>query len=60
MEENKSIKIMEKNNLRIEVCEYTNRPVVQERFGKEWICIHEDTREQELENIKQVTELLKN
>lgn len=51
---------MEKNNLRIEVCEYTNRPVVQERFGKEWICIHDETREEELENIKQVTELLKN
>jgi len=50
---------MEKNNLRIEVCEYTNKPVVQERFGEEWVCIHDETREEELENIKQVKKLLK-
>lgn len=51
---------MEKNNLRIEVCEHTNKPVVQERFGEEWVCIHDETREEELENIKQVKKLLEN
>lgn len=50
---------MEENNLRIEVCKHTNRPVVQERFGEEWVCIHDETRKEELENIKQVKKLLK-
>jgi len=51
---------MEVDNIRIEVCEYTNRPVVQERFGQEWVCIHDETEKEELENIKKVTELLNN
>ena len=42
---------MEENKVRIGFCEYTQNEVVQEKFGEEWICIHEDTREQELENI---------
>lgn len=50
---------MEINNLRIEVCEYTNKPIVQQKFGDEWICIHDGSREEELENIKQVKKLLK-
>jgi hypothetical protein len=47
------------DKIRIEVCEHTNKPVVQERFGEEWVCIHDETREEELENIKQVKKLLK-
>ena len=57
--EKKQFEIMEESNLRIEVCEHTNKPIVQEKFGKEWVCIHDETREQELENIKQVLNKMK-
>jgi len=56
---NEQLEIMEKSNLRIEVCEHTNKPIVQEKFGEEWVCIHEDTRKQELDNIKQVLRKMK-
>lgn len=55
----KQLKTMEESNLRIEVCEHTNKPIVQEKFGEEWVCIHEDTRKQELNNIKQVLNKMK-
>jgi len=42
------------NLIRVEVCEHTQEEVVQEKFGNEWVCIHEDTREQELENINKL------
>jgi hypothetical protein len=48
---------MNLDNLRIHFCEYTNREVVQEKFSDEWICIHEETEEQELENIVNVNKL---
>lgn len=48
------------NKVRVGFCEHTQNEVVQEKFGDEWICIHEDTREQELENIKQVKQQIRN
>lgn len=51
---------MELDNLRIEVCEHTNRPVVQQKFGEEWVCIHDETQEEELENINNVKKQLEN
>ena len=30
----KQFEIMEESNLRIEVCEHTTKPIVQEKFGK--------------------------
>ena len=48
------------NKVRVGFCEHTQKEVVQEKFGDEWICIHEETREQELENIKQVKQQLNN
>lgn len=39
--------------IKIGFCEHTQTEVVQEKFGDEWVCIHDETREQELENIKQ-------
>jgi hypothetical protein len=56
----KQLEIMELDNLRIGFCEHTNRPVVQEKFGEEWVCIHSETEEQELEDIKELTQLLTN
>jgi hypothetical protein len=50
---------MEANNIRIGFCEHTQNEVVQEKFGEEWLCIHDETREQELENIKEIKNLLK-
>jgi hypothetical protein len=43
---------MEENKIKIGFCEHTQNEVIQEKFGEEWICIHEDTRDQELESIK--------
>lgn len=51
---------MEENNVRIAICEYTQTKIVQEKFGDEWICIHEETREEELENIINVKKQLEN
>ena len=51
---------MEDNKVRIGFCEHTQKEVVQEKFGDEWICIHEDTREQELENINKLKQQLNN
>ena len=51
---------MEENKLRVEFCEHTQTKVVQEKFGEEWVCIHEDTREQELESINKVKQQLNN
>lgn len=51
---------MEENKVRVGFCEHTQTKVVQEKFGKEWVCIHEDTREQELENINKVKQHLNN
>lgn len=51
--------VMEANNIRIGFCEHTQNEVVQEKFGEEWVCIHDETRNEELENIKQVKKLLK-
>lgn len=45
---------MEDNKVRIGFCEHTQNKVVQEKFVDEWICIHEDTREQELATIKKL------
>ena len=39
-------------NLRVGICSHTQTEVVQQKFGEEWVCIHDDTREQELENIR--------
>ena len=47
------------NEIRIGFCEHTQNEVVQEKFGEEWVCIHDETREQELENINEVKNLLK-
>lgn len=50
---------MEVDKVRIAFCEHTQNEVVQEKFGEEWVCIHDDTREEELENIEEVKKLLK-
>ena len=41
-------------NIRITVCEHTNKPVVQEIFNNEWVCLHGDTEQDDLELIKQI------
>ena len=56
----KQLEIMEENKVRVAVCEHTQQEVVQEKFGNEWVCIHEDTREQELENINKLKQHLNN
>ena len=56
----KHLEIMEDNKVRIGFCEHTQKEVVQEKFGEEWVCIHEDTREQELENINKLKQHLNN
>jgi len=40
-----------KNQVRIDFCEHTQTQIVQEKFEEEWVCIHDNTREEELENI---------
>lgn len=47
------------DKVRIGFCEHTEAEVVQERFGDEWVCIHDETRQEELENIINVKEQLK-
>lgn len=47
------------DKVRIGFCEHTETEVVQERFGNEWVCIHDETRQEELENIINVKEQLK-
>ena len=50
---------MQLSNVRVGFCKYTNREVVQEKYHGHsdglnedgWICMHEDTEEEELENI---------
>ena len=59
---------MEINDLRIGLCKHTNKPVVQQRYDghddglneKGWICLHEETEEEELENIINVKKQLEN
>lgn len=51
---------MEDNKIRVGFCEHTQNEVVQEKFGKEWVCIHDETREEELENINKVKQHLNN
>lgn len=51
---------MENNKIRVGFCEYTQNKVVQEKFGEEWVCIHDETREEELENINKVKQHLNN
>lgn len=54
-----TIKTME-DKVRIGFCEHTKTEIVQERFGDEWVCIHDETREEELENINNVKKQLEN
>jgi len=48
------------DKVRIGFCEHTQKEIVQEKFGDEWICIHDETREEELENINNVKKQLEN
>lgn len=48
------------DKVRIGFCEHTKTEIVQERFGDEWVCIHDETREEELENINNVKKQLEN
>lgn len=41
-------------NIRIAKCEHTNKPVVQEKFGEEWVCIHGDNEKEDIKLIKKV------
>jgi lactam utilization protein B len=41
-------------NVRIVICEHTGKPVVQERFDKEWICIHGDTDQEDMELVNKI------
>ena len=47
------------DKVRIGFCEHTKKEVVQEKFGDEWVCMHEETEEQEQENINKVKNSLK-
>jgi len=41
-------------NIRVSVCEHTGNPVVQEKFGKEWVCMHGDNEQEDIELIKKI------
>ena len=37
--------------LRVAVCEYSKLTILQRKFPDGWLCLHRDTREEELEDI---------
>jgi hypothetical protein len=39
------------NNIRVCICEHTEKPVVQGKFGNEWVCLHGDTEQEDVELI---------
>jgi hypothetical protein len=39
------------NNNRVCICEHTQKPVVQEKIGNEWICLYGDTEQEDVELI---------
>jgi hypothetical protein len=41
-------------NVRIAKCEHTNKLVVQEKFGDEWLCMHGENDQEDLELINKV------
>ena len=41
-------------NVRVVICEHTGKPVVQERFDEEWICIHGDTDKEDMELVNKI------
>ena len=41
-------------NVRVRVCSHTNKPVVQEKFGEEWVCMHGENEKEDLKLIKKV------
>jgi len=41
-------------NIRVSICEHTGKPVIQEKFSEEWLCIHGESEEEDLELIKKV------
>lgn len=45
---------MNLENLRIHVCEHTNKPVIQEKFGEEWVCMHGENDNEDIELINKV------
>lgn len=44
---------MNTDNLRISVCEHTQKEVVQQKFGEEWVCLHEETEEEDLRSVEE-------
>lgn len=41
-------------NVRVSICSHTNKLVVQEKFGKEWVCMHGENEKEDLKLIKKV------
>ena len=41
-------------NVRVSICNHTNKLVVQEKFGKEWVCMHGANEKEDLKLIKKV------
>jgi hypothetical protein len=41
-------------NVRIVICEHTGKPVVQEKFDKEWLCLHGDTDQEDMELVNKL------
>jgi hypothetical protein len=39
--------------LRVGICEITGREVIQTQEGDEWMCLHNNTLEQDAEEVKQ-------
>lgn len=42
-------------NVRVSICSHTNKLVVQEKFGKEWVCMHGANEKEDLELINKIT-----
>lgn len=43
---------MKKENLRLVICKHTKEEIVQEKFGDEWVCLHGDTKEDDLKLVE--------
>lgn len=41
-------------NVKITICKYTKKPIVQEKFGNEWVCVHFDTAREDREHVNKV------
>ncbi len=48
------------NKQRVSTCKHTKNEVVQIKDGKNWLCLHNDTIEEDIKDAKQIKKLLIN